>query len=215
MRFWLIACLTFTGIFPSGDSSPWSLRKAEEGITVYTKTNESNGLQVFRGITEVESSLSSLIALMKSIEDGPNWIYNCTEAKVLSVESFWEEYIYFRSHVKWPFRDRDAVIHMKLSQDPISHVVTIMMKSVDDYLPEHNKVVRMPLMEGFWQLVPVEGKVIVTYEMMSDAGKGIPDFLTKASLIDYPFETLNKLKERVKLAKYQEVTFPELILGAN
>ena len=65
-------------------------------------------------------------------------------------------------------------------------------------------------MEGFWQLVPVEGKVIVTYEMMCDAGKGIPDFLANASLIDYPFETLLNLKERVRSEKYQNVIYPEL-----
>lgn len=211
MRFCLIACLTLLITSPSGDNdSTWSLRKSEQGITVYTKTHEDNGLKVFRGITEVESSLSSLIALMKSIEDGPNWIYNCTEAKVLETESLWEEYIYFRSHVRWPFRDRDAVMHTKLSQDPDSKIVTITMKGLPNYIDETKNVIRMPVMEGFWQLVPVEGKVIVTYEMMCDAGKGIPDFLANASLIDYPFETLLNLKERVKADEYQNALFEAL-----
>jgi len=211
LRFWLVACLTLLITSSSGDSgSTWSLRKAEQGITVNTKTHEDNGLKVFRGITEVETSLSSLISLMKSIEDGPNWIYNCTEAKVLGSENFWEEYIYFRSHVQWPFRDRDVVMHTKLSQDPDSKIVTITMKGLPDYIGKTKNVIRMPVMEGFWQLVPVEGKVIVTYEMMCDAGKGIPDFLANASLIDYPFETLLNLKERVRSEKYQNVIYPEL-----
>ncbi len=211
MRLLFIGLLSSFIISPiGGNASSWKLKKNLNGITVYTKTDSRNGLKVFRGVTEVESSLSSLIGLMKSIDDGPNWIYNCTEAKVLKAESFWEEYIYFRSHVKWPFRDRDAVIRMKLEQDAESKIVTITMEGIPDYLPQTKNVVRMPVMKGYWQLVPLDGKVIVTYQMMSDPGKGIPDFLTNSSLIDYPFETLLKLKERVLADRYQNLSFTEI-----
>ncbi|MBO3697210.1 hypothetical protein [Roseivirga sp. E12] len=213
MRSWLIAfSIILINTVDTVDSSAWNLSKEDDGISVYTKTDSKSGLKVFRGVTKVETSLSNLVALMKSIEDGPNWIYNCTEAKVLSADNFWEEYIYFRNHVRWPFRDRDAVVHMKLDQDPLTGILTISMKGVPDYIPETKKVVRMPVMEGYWQLAPVGDHVIVTYQMMSDPGKGIPDFLIRISLIDYPFETLSKLRDRVNLPKYQNLTFPELSL---
>ncbi len=211
MRLLLIGLLSAFLLSPIGENlNTWKLKKDFNGITVYTKTDIQNGLKVFRGVTEVESSLSSLIGLMKSIDDGPNWIYNCTEAKVLNAESFWEEYIYFRSHVKWPFRDRDAVIHMKLDQDAETKIVTITMEGIPGYLPKTKNVVRMPVMKGYWQLVPLDGKVIVTYQMMSDPGKGIPEFLSNSGLIDYPFETLLKLKKRVLTDRYQDLTFPQI-----
>lgn len=213
MKYSLLAVFTLLTITSTGvrDGS-WELKKDKNGISVYTKTEGNSGLKVFRGITEVKGSLSSLISLMKSVEDSPNWIYNCTEATLLKSDSFWEEYIYFKTHVRWPFRDRDAIVHLKLSQDPETHIVTITMKGVPDYLPKTDKVVRMPVMEGYWQLAPVDnGRVLITYQMMSDPGQGIPEFLAKTSLIDYPFETLLKLKSRSQRAEYQNATLPQIV----
>jgi len=202
--------LTFS--FTENDNTTWQLKKDQDGITVYTKTERSSGLKVFRGVTEINGSLSSVISLMKSVAEGPNWIYNCTEATLLKSDNFWDEYIYFRTHVRWPFRDRDAIVHLNLSQDPISQIVTITMKGVPDYLPENRKVVRMPVMEGYWQLAPVDnGRILITYQMKSDHGKGIPDFLAKSSLIDYPFETLSKLRSRSQSPTYQHKVLPQIV----
>lgn len=213
MRYFLITSFTFLIITSVGvKESSWELKKDSDGIAVYTKTESTSGLKVFRGVTEVKGSLSSLISLMKSVDDSPNWIYNCTEATLLKSDSFWEEYIYFRTEVRWPFRDRDAIVHLKLSQDPDTHIVTITMKGVPDYLPKTDKVVRMPIMDGYWQLAPVDGgRVIITYQMMSDPGKGIPDFLAKTNLINYPFETLLKLKSRSQMVEYQNAVLAEIV----
>lgn len=213
MRYFLITLFIFSIITPIRvKESSWKLRKDSNGIAVYTKTEPTSGLKVFRGVTEVKGSLSSLISLMKSVEEGPNWIYNCTEASLLKSDSFWEEYIYFKTHVRWPFRDRDAIVHLKLSQDIDTHIVTITMKGVPDYLPKTDRVVRMPVMEGYWQLAPVDGgRVLITYQMMTDPGKGIPDFLAKTNLINYPFETLLKLKSQSQMVEYQNASLPEIV----
>jgi len=201
-----LALLTSIFIFSSlSVADDWELRKDKESILVYTRNVVESKFQEFKGITKINTSLNSLVALLEDTSTCKNWVYKCVSEETLKTISPYEKYNYLLSDGS-PLRNRDAVIHVIRTQDPKTKIVTFTRKGVPDYIPEKQGVVRVPLIDGVWILEPVENNYItVTYQLVSDPGGNIPSFLSNYFVIDAPFETLLKLRNEVKNRKYQNI----------
>ncbi|TGL61581.1 START domain-containing protein [Leptospira sarikeiensis] len=192
----------------------WELEKEKNGITVHTRSVEGSELKEFRGKAKLKANLSTVIALM---EDNPNyvtWLKDCKKAEAVKVLNTKEKYIYILNGVPWPLDDRDFVIHSVFNQDKTTGAVTYTMRPVASIVPEKKGIVRGSI-KGYWRFVQVGDEVEVTYQVHSEPGGSIPTSIANIVVVDIPYETLKKMKERVTEEKYiNSPKHPDLILPA-
>ncbi|TGM14020.1 START domain protein [Leptospira selangorensis] len=193
----------------------WDLEKEKNGITVHTRTVEGSELKEFRGKTKLKTDLNTVISLM---EDNPNyvtWFKNCKHAEAVKVLNTKEKYIYIQNGAPWPVNDRDFVIHTVFSQDKTTGAVTYSIRPVVNIVAEKKGLVRGTL-KGFWKFVPVGDEIEVTYQILSDPGGSIPTSIANFVVVDIPYETLRKMKEKVTESKYiNSQKHPDLILPVS
>jgi hypothetical protein len=79
-------------------------------------------------------------------------------------------------------------------------------------LPLKQGMVRIQSLTGQWLLTPLtKGDVSVTYEMSVDPGGNIPKWLVNLMAVDLPFNTLQKLRNIVKEARYVNARMGNII----
>lgn len=158
--------------FSEAGGEAWALAKTSEdgAIQVYQRDHES-GFREFRAVTRVRSTLGGLIALFTDVQDMHEWVYRTREVRRLDVVGEREIFAYTVIGMPWPFEDRDAVLHIRVDQDPRSRVVVIRIESVADYYPLQANRVRMPVVESTWTVAPVgEGEIEVSFQGYGDPG---------------------------------------------
>ena len=94
----------------------------------------------------------------------------------------------------------DAYVRKMNSQDLVVYAVTTEGSVPDSKLkPLPKKVIRLPRLVGFYKLWEVEPKKTkVLYQVETDAGGSLPRWLAIFGAKALPYETLNRLRERVE-----------------
>ena len=181
----------------------WELVKNKDGIKVFLRTVPGSKIKEFKGVTNIDSSLDSILAVLDDTDACPQWIHNCKDPVKLSQISFNEGYVYQVIDFPFPVKDRDLILHSVMTQNADTKQVTIRLNAVPDYISQ-TKNVRIKKSEGFYLLKPLpDGSIEVTWQHHTEAGGGIPIWLVNALLVDTPFNTLNNLRRIVKREKYQ------------
>jgi len=199
-------------------SEEWTLKKQDEqeNIQVYYRTLDSGNVE-FRGELELTTSLHSCVALLRDVDDMPEWVYNVEQAKVLNIISEWEAYTYVVNSVPFPLDQRDSIVHTLIEQDPATLAITINGRGVPNYIKEKEGFVRIEAVQSFWQFVPVtKDRTKVIFQGFGEPGGNIPAniartsifaWLTKTELWKLPFFTLKNLKQHIQKEKYQNAHF--------
>ena len=215
--------------------SPWEVKGAEDGIQAVcrqhkTKINQCKLSKVFNAsltaltavITDVENFKSWAISVMQSDRIFPSNVLPSTASssnllssgarpsKIPQPSSLEDIYVYTTYHFTGAY-NRDAISRYTFDQNPETKVVRITFKTVDIPLPKVDlRLVRFPLMAGYWQFTPLEnGKTQV--ELMSFA---LPGGLVQKTLyylyntanLEASFDTVRALMAEVKKAKYQNAS---------
>jgi len=188
--------------------SAWELAKSGDGITVYTRSVKGSGFKEYKALTKIEASLSSLVAIVEDIEAYPSWIHTCKEGKLLKKINEKETYNYTINEAPWPVRDRDAVVHNKISQNTENRVVTIEIKGIPDYIPEKTGLQRVRKIDGFWRFTPLEnGSVEVVYQVHSEPGGNLPSWLVNSIVVSQPYYTLVNMQKVLTQPKYRNAEY--------
>lgn len=183
----------------------WVLKKQEQGISVYTRNTEGSSFKELRSSVILKTSLSSIVALLNDWESYPEWVYRC--GKSSTIKKFSEnEVIHYQTVIApWPVDSRDFVVNVKLTQDPITKIITIVSASKPDYIPKTEGFVRITDFRASWTLIPKpDGMVEVNYQLMVDPGGYVPAWLVNLAVVDGPYETKLNLKKWVMKDKYQK-----------
>jgi hypothetical protein len=190
-------------ICPVSFSQKWDLKKESEGVKVYTRSVSGSGVEEFKGEVTVKSNLGSILALIDSISEYPKWMYKCSSAYRIKRISQGSGYTYTVISSPWPVSDRDLCTYYNVKQDTLTKVITISLKGVKDYLPPKTGIVRIPGMDGFWQLVPLDkGVTKVIYQVHCESGGIIPAAIINAYITDTPYYVLLNLKNLVEAPNY-------------
>ncbi len=185
----------FPFLLPLSTESEWTLEKDTKGIKIYTRAKKDSPLKEFKAITQVNTSLSEMVAYMKQVDNYINWFDAVTEVKLLEQVGADEFYVYINNSAPWPVKDRDNITRMQFVQDD-SETVTIHVTGLPDYIPHHDKRVRIPYIEGFWQFKKIDATTTeVTQQMHAAPGGAIPNWLANMVVVDNPFNTLKTLKK--------------------
>ena len=189
----------------------WELKKEDDGIKVYTKYIEGSDIKAFRAEAVMEGKLSSFVAVLKDVDQYPEFYSSSDYAQLLEASDTLLMH-YSQTGTPWPVKDRDGVYVNRFSQHYGTKAVTVAIESVEGIRPESDDFVRIEKATGFWKFFPVDyNKVEVIYQMEADPGGNIPAWVVNMFLVDTPFDDMKSLRERVKLEKYANQKFDFLL----
>lgn len=204
----LILIMNILWLTPVWSQDDWELAKEKNGISVYTRKTEQIDFKEFKGITYIDNSVSSFLAVITDVDNLTDWVYSVINAKLLEKSSDTLMIYYAESKVPWPFDNRDAVYRDKVSWDADKRVLTIDIKCLPGYIEKNEDIVRIPFAKGHWRVEELEkNRIKVEFQMLVDPGGTIPAWLANAFVVDSPFETLEGLREVIKDRKYENVKY--------
>lgn len=204
----LLGILVFVMLYLFPDiSHAWEIEQNRDGIQVHTRKNPGIEFKEFRGVTIINASLNSIVALIHDTESYPDWYYNCREARSLKKVGSEEGFNYSITETPWPTDDRDSILHYIRTQDAETKIVTFQLEGVADYIQPKSDLVRIQKLQGYWKLSPLpDNKVEVSLEMLVDPGGNIPAWLANAMVVDMPYYSLLNMKKEVLKPKYKTAT---------
>jgi len=184
----------------------WKLRKNRKGIQVYTRSVPGSKFKEFKATTELEASMTSILALMEDIPSYQKWFPRLRESKLLKMISSREMILYQVMDIPFPARDRDSVFRVLVTRDARTGSVTFNLSSAWDYVPERSGVVRVKIISGSWTFVTDrnKGTVTVVYQMHSEPGGSLTPLLTNAAVVKRPFTVLMNMREMLKEPRYRD-----------
>ena len=182
----------------------WELIKDEDGIKVYTRTIADSKIKESKGVTTIRAPLDSILGVLNDTDACPKWVRNCKDPLKLRDVSFNEGYIYQVINFAFPVKDRDLILHSKMTHNPVTKAVNIQLTSIPDYISE-TKNVRIKKSAGFYFINPISDNIYeVTWQHHTEPGGGIPNWLVNKLIVDTPFNTLRNLRSIVQEEKYKE-----------
>ena len=193
-------------------TNSWQLSKDKDGIQVHIRHNPTSVIKTFKGTMAINSRLSSLVAAIQDTQAYPRWLHKCKSASTIKTVGNNQIYSYVVTGMPWPVADRDSIVHSVLTQNKSNNQTIIKLTSEPNMLPLKQGMVRIQSLTGQWLLTPLtKGDVSVTYEMSVDPGGNIPKWLVNLMAVDLPFNTLQKLRNIVKEARYVNARMGNII----
>lgn len=189
-------------------SENWELARDKNGVQIYTRRPSGGSIKEFMGVTRIRTTLSALVAVYQDVETYADWMPNTSEARLLESHGDTAHVHYIVNPAPWPVADRDAIYRFRYGQTNSLKTVTIHMENIPDFIPEHPGRVRIPEARGVYYFTPMtDNQVKVIFQFYAEPGGNIPAWMVNMRIVDGPYKTLLRLKERVQLAKYHGRTY--------
>ncbi|HXB44704.1 MAG TPA: START domain-containing protein [Puia sp.] len=183
----------------------WTLKKEKDGIKVYSREDNKSKFNELKVEMTLRARLSEIASLILDIENYSKWSRNLKISYVLKQVSDKELYFYSEVNSPWPANNRDLVVHLKISQDTVTKVMTIKAIGVPDFIPPKNGIVRVPFSNETWTVVPIDkSNIRITYHMEIDPGGGAPGWLVNLFAAKAPIESFKYLAMLVHQPKYEQ-----------
>lgn len=187
----------------------WVLKTDKEGIQLYTKSVKGSPYKALKTVCTLQTSLSSVAAVLLDVKRSQEWVYGTSSCGILKQESPSVVYYYAEMGMPWPVTNRDFIIRISMTQDPVSKVITVVAENKPDYIPENKKLVRIPNSSGKWLIESLgNGRVRVEYQLYVDPGGSVPATLVNMFSAKGPIESFNNLRKQAALKEYANAVIP-------
>ncbi|MEP6746555.1 MAG: START domain-containing protein [Bacteroidota bacterium] len=207
-RLFLTGYILFFVCACAGAQPDWELKLDKDGIKVYTKKTDKSPFKAVKTVCAVNSSLTSLTAVLLDIKNSADWVYATKTISLLKQLSVSELVYYSEIQVPWPVVNRDFIVQLIVSQDPKTKTVSVVGNNKPDYLPANTNIIRIQHSYSKWLITPLpNGQVKIEYILEVDPGGTVPAWLINMFATKGPFETFKKLREEVKKPAYQHASF--------
>ncbi len=184
--------------------SGWTRIVSEEGVTVDQKWIKGQELPIFRGISLIEGSLYDVLTVLDDTPRRTEWVHRCIESRLVKKKTDFARYIYNRTSAPWPVDDRDVVVLTEVRVNPEKGVVRITFATQNGVVKEVDDVVRIPRLRGLYLVESVGANhTRVTYQIDSDPGGWLPDWIIKRASKQIPLNTLRNLQTQVNKVRRQ------------
>lgn len=202
MRFFLALLFVSTSAF----ADDWKYAKSVDGVVAYTRAVPSSPFKEYKVEVEIEARLSQVVAVLMNVRELPQWVDRCAEANILKEISATESIARTITASPFPLKNREAIAHGKLTQDPATKIVTLTSTGRPDFAPLNSKFERVRELRGKWVLTPKpNGKVHVLMIGHTDPGGVIPAAIANYFVVMIPLNTIKNLRNQVKKEKYAHI----------
>lgn len=203
MRF-IVFCILTTAAYSIPDS--WKFAKSADGVTAYTRTVSDSSFKEYKVETEVDATLTQVVAVLMDVKGLTEWVDRCSEAQIVKDISPTESVTRTVTSSPFPLKNREALSQGKLTQDSATKIVRLVSVGKPDYLPPNDKFQRVIKVRGLWVLTPKPGgKVLVQMLGHTDPGGIIPAPIANQFVVMIPFNTIKNLRTQIKKEKYAKV----------
>jgi len=198
----LILCNLCTQAF--AEDIKWELKKDREGIKVYSGNVPNSNIRAIRAVCTIEAQLSELAALLLDAEARGKWVYGIDKTYLIKRLSDSEQVYYSEMSMPWPLSNRDAVVLLRISQDPVTRVMSANMTIAEGYLPPKKDKVRVPFLKVNWTVTPVRQNLLsIEYQARADPGGLIPSWVVNLFSTKSPFESFKALRSLLQTGNYE------------
>ncbi|MCX6179106.1 MAG: START domain-containing protein [Chlorobiales bacterium] len=181
-----------------------SLRLKNDWLKIFTCPVPTSDFLSFVGIATIDAPQHAVLSLLYDVDVATEWVWKTKEMRVIKDLSEDEgRIVYQLVSAPWPVSDREIITRSQGYIDPESSEVYIKLECMADYLPKNDKYVRVPQLEGAWNIIPLStNQCRVVFRLHLEPGGEIPSWLANIAVIDTPYHTLTNLREMVKKEKY-------------
>jgi Polyketide cyclase / dehydrase and lipid transport len=187
------------------NSAACTLRLKNDWLKIFTCPLPTSDFLSFVGIATIDAPQQAVMSLLYDIDVATEWVWKTREMRVLQELS--EEdgrIVYQLVSAPWPVSDREIITRSTGYMDPETSEVFIKLECRADFLPLNDKYVRVPQLEGAWNIIPLSPtQSRVVFRLHIEPGGEIPSWLANIAVIDTPYHTLTNLREMVKREKYR------------
>lgn len=181
----------------------WKYEKGAHDVVAYTRSVPNSSFKEYKVETEVEGTLSQVVAVLMDVRSLPQWVDRCSEASIIKEFSATESITRTVTASPFPLKNREAISQGKLVQNPATRIVTLESSGRFDYLPLNPKYERVHSVRGKWILVPKPNhRVHITMIGHTDPGGIIPGAIANQFVVMIPFNTVKNLRTQIKKEKY-------------
>ncbi len=183
-----------------------SLRMEKDWLKIYTCPVPTSDFLSFVGVATLDAPQHSVLSLLYDLEAAPEWVWKTREMKILQELSEGKARIVYQLvSAPWPLSDREIITESRGYRNPETSEIYIRMNAAPDFLPENDNYVRVPQLEGAWNILPLdENRCTVVFRLHLEPGGEIPAWLANIAVIDTPYHTLNNMREMVGREKYRK-----------
>ena len=176
----------------------------KQGIRIWSYAIPGSPLNGFKAVTTVRSKLSNIVGLITDTDAASRWLYRTSEVETLRRNDDDMSFVIrVVTDFPWPFKDREAVVAGRITQDPKTMVVRIDSNTVGGFATRKGKL-NMPLVQGSWQLRPVgNGLVEITMTGHADPGGNLPVSLVNMFIQEHPYNSLMALRNVISEPNFQ------------
>lgn len=185
---------------------PWALNANKDGVKVYTRHVPDSKIKAIKVECQFNASAAQLVAVLLDIKGSIDWVYHTKSVSLIKQVSPSELYYYSEVSIPWPVHNRDFIAHIKVTQDPVTKVVTVDAPCLPDMVPVKDGIVRIEHSVGKWVITPIDSNhVKIVYTLHLDAGGSVPAWLLNMFITQGPTESFKKLKVQLQKPTYKNV----------
>jgi len=182
----------------------WELIKSNNGIQIFSKSDNNSKYIEIKGISEVKSPLKAFVALMKDVDNFKHWMHAIKETSLINRNSDYHFTYYLHSDIPWPGKDRDVILNFRILRDPKSHVIYTKSYNISGKVPKKEDIHRIPYVNASWRFVPLENnRVKIIYKTKIKPGIQLPNWLADKIYNLGPYNTIKNMKQIIHKEKYQ------------
>ncbi len=200
MKKYLFKIIIFFQFALTCKAQDWELKKNQEGVKVYTKSNANSPFDLLMAECEVNAGINQMLALIYDVSRHTEWVYNSVQSVLIKKNSTYDIIYYGETYAPWPVSNRDLVIHLTAFTDSLTGICNITAISEPKLKPLVKGKIRIPRSVSKWKLIPINKQTTrVIYTLDIDPGGSLPSWLVNFASIEGPY--LSFLKMRALLLK--------------
>jgi hypothetical protein len=187
----------------------WKLRDEKEGIKIYMRSVAGSDIKALKVSFSIQATMSQMAAVILDVATTDQWVYSTRSCTLLKQISPQEVVYHSEINVPWPASNRDFIARIRVTQDPVTRIMTVESFNEPSYVPEKDGVVRVPHADGKWTIKPAApSQLHVEYMLHIDPGGAIPAWLINLFATKGPFESFRNMREHIRKPAYQRVHIP-------
>jgi hypothetical protein len=198
-------CICFFLLFLSQlrGQEQWDLVKEDEGIKVFTRTNEVMSFKEFKASVIVKGEVNQFVSVLYDVKGLATWGHNISEARLLERPSDTIQIYYAVAKAPWPYKNRDGIYKNNFSWDAVHRTLTVEISLLEDNRELSDKFVRMDGY-GYWKVKEISANELqIDFQMQVDPGGSIKAWMANMFVTDSPFFTMKGIRDAMRLKQYQ------------